>query len=127
VREHPSYPEWVDIKRAANIPKRQEHRRLWMSAFAPEDRERVDRLLKVFCDCFLIHEKHRYRLRPQDSLVEIYWHRNFGNVGDNCEFEMFVKLMKREFGIDFEQTRCLRDPHVTIGDVVRLIAKPVAA
>lgn len=127
VRSHPRFPAWVDIDRAANIPQRQEHQRLWMSAFDEQDRDRVDRLLKTFCRCFLIREKHRYRLRPQDSILEMYARNNRWSMADSMEAETFVRALEDDFGVDFDHTPCLRDPHCTIGDVVRLIATPVSA
>ena len=107
---------WIALSerwRLAPFWRRHDHKALWLGAIPTHDRDRVDELLSVLCDAFLIPLHYRFRLRPSDKLEAFYRRNTRGQLGDSLEYERLMLRLEDDFGIDAE--RLAKERPCTVG------------
>lgn len=92
-----SRPSWEFLRH------RQPDLRWWEATYPPQDLPVVERALDDIVSAFLLRKDDAHRLRPEDSLMDIYsaaypsqW------TADTLEFETFAQILEDE-GISSEQ------------------------
>jgi hypothetical protein len=102
-----------------------DHRDLWMDAFRPNDRGRVDALLSTICDAFLIPRQYRFRLRPSDDIHGLYQRNVRGQLAESLEYAFLAQSLERDLGASADEALSARP--CTVGSLVRMTAKPKRA
>jgi hypothetical protein len=101
------------------------HRRLWVAAFRPEDRSRVEAVLMTVCDAFFIPLCYRFRIRPSNEIHVFYRCDLCGAWADSLEYVCLAIDLEHEFGVCPEVVDGLLSTETcTVGDLVRLVAGP---
>jgi hypothetical protein len=88
----------------------------WRSEF-PNDTPVVDRILTIFCDAFLLNERYKYNLVPDDVVTFVY-RNTTGPIADEMQMETLAIEVEKAFGVDLTD-----DWHesTTLRDVVRTV------
>lgn len=85
----------------------------WRSRF-PDAMPVVDRVLTIFCDAFMLEERHKYQLRIDDRIMEIYKNTT-GPVADEMQLENLIIGIDDAFGVDLAEHV---DEQTTLADLV---------
>ncbi|HYW78469.1 MAG TPA: hypothetical protein VE890_02795 [Thermoguttaceae bacterium] len=88
----------------------------WQSRY-PNAMPVVDRVLTIFCEAFLLNDHHKYRLRTDDRVVEIY-RTTTGPIADEMQFETLVMTFDGTFGIDLAEHL---SEQTTLADLVDMV------
>ncbi len=108
------------------LKRRADHRGLWMAAFSPKDRPRIDALLTAICDAFLIPPRYRFRIRPSDDIHQFYRRNVRGSLADSLEYENLAMGLERDCNIAPDVVdELLSARPCAVGTLARVIAKPI--
>jgi len=90
----------------------------WQTRF-PNVMPAVDRVLTDFCEAFLIKDRYKYHLRPDDRVMEIY-RNTTGPIADEMQIETLSMRMDDAFGMDLAEHL---NEETTLGDLVDASSK----
>jgi len=117
---------WCGRGAARCLKRRTDHQGLWMAAFCPEDRPRVDALLTAICDVSFIPLRYRFRIRPSDDIHEFYRRNMRGSLADSLEYASLAIDLERDCDIAPDVVdELLSARSCTVGTLVRVIAQPM--
>jgi len=111
------------IKALTNpILGRSDERRAWKERFPMHTDQEFERFLRVTTDSLLISEKHRDRLRPDDTAASITqeW-----MCGDGMDIIEFIMAVEQEYGLELPESFHERDR--TLGDFFAYVTQHGAA
>ena len=103
--------------------RRKGHPTLWRRAFSGNELDKVERMLSVICDSFLISPKYRYRLRPSDDIHWFYAMNTKGSCVDSLEYESLCHWVEYDFQLDAENI--VSQQSCTVSYLVRQVATPL--
>lgn len=91
-------------------------REIWQARF-PGAMAHVDKALTLFADAFLLNERVKESLRPDDVVMDIY-KGTTGPIADSLELETFSMEIEKEFGLDLTEWF---DESTTLGEIVERV------
>ncbi|MCW5555914.1 MAG: hypothetical protein KIS67_27620 [Verrucomicrobiae bacterium] len=100
------------LKAATNpIRGRSDERRSWREKFPSHTEQEIERFLRVVGDSLLTSEKHRDRLRPDDTVASLTqeW-----LCGDGMDIIEFIMAVEEEYGLELPESFLERAQ--TLGD-----------
>jgi propanediol dehydratase small subunit len=88
----------------------------WHVQFPHVREAEICKFLTKFVDAFSLNNKHRFKFRPEDRLLDIYRAINppKWTLGDALEFELFSLQLERQYGLRLEG---IWREDLTLGDV----------
>ena len=98
------------------LHSRPDHSESWQAAF-PNEMPIVERILKNFCEAFMLNDNYRFKLEPSDVIASIY-RATTGPVADDMQLESFIISLENTFQIDLTGHW---DANATLENVVRTI------
>ena len=88
----------------------------WLERFPLVPESEICKFLTTFVDAFSLSDKHRFKFRPTDRLMDVYRAINppKWTVADAMEFELFSLQLERQYGLRLEGCWC---EDLTLGEV----------
>ncbi len=85
----------------------------WQTQF-PDVMPTVDRVLTNFCEAFLLKDRYKYQLRPDDRVMELY-RNTTGPIADETQLETLRIRIDNAFGVDIAE---YLNEDITLADLV---------
>jgi hypothetical protein len=104
----------VQAIRLRKISSRQCQGRAWKSVFPDCTNQEIRDFLQIFLDSFIVPQRLKLRLSPDDRPYDIYKIMSAGV--DSFEYENFTEALQKRFGRGLPETM---DQSWTLGDIFR--------
>jgi len=83
----------------------------------------VDRILMDFCEAFLLKNRYKYRLRPNDRIMEIY-RSTTGPFVDEMQLATLSIRIDNAFGVNIAEHV---NEDTTLADIVKTVLKKTSS